>query len=604
MNLKDRAVAALLALFLAAASLSVLAAAPASATVTSNTPVTTDAFTSVSCPTATYCLAGDANGFLWSDVAGTWSSLGSPDGSSITSVTCVSALFCMAGDVNGNTYVISGNAVASASEPDGSAIDGISCASTSFCMVVTAGDVAYTTTNEGTTWLGSALFGGAPVVTVTCPAATLCVVVAVSGFTFTYDNGAWSGVDLPTPDELVAVTCPTVSFCATVDSQGDVFTYDGTSWTSSPQNPVATTAVSLTCPTASLCVLGDASGNIYADNDGTWTADPTNPIDSAGALLAISCSSASSCVAADGSGNALAYEPQVAPSTPTIANAPGSAEMGQSFTPSITTNSDGTTTVVDTTPSVCSLTGSLVQFLSLGTCDLQASSVATAAYLAGTGVVQPITVVSAPKILLPQSALAITTTSGTAGIPLALTTSGGTGGGAITFQIVATGSAGCGLSAAGVLTATSAGSCTVTATKAGSGSFGAATSLPTQVSFTAAPTSLPPPTKRPRVTIRIVGIFANGSSVVSRSISRALDLLALDARRDGDRRMVIIGYAPAPRSAPHNRALSLARARHAAAALRSVFATAHYTIAIISRGGGVRAASSPAAGRVVKVILQ
>lgn len=85
--------------------------------------------------------------------------------------------------------------------------------------------------------------------------------------------------------------------------------------------------------------------------------------------------------------------------------------------------------------------------------------------------------------LTPQNTLNITSTSGTFGTPLTLTTSGGSGTGAITYS-VANGSSttGCALSS-GLLTSTSAGTCLVTATKASDSTYAAISTSQTTVTL-------------------------------------------------------------------------------------------------------------------------
>jgi len=90
---------------------------------------------------------------------------------------------------------------------------------------------------------------------------------------------------------------------------------------------------------------------------------------------------------------------------------------------------------------------------------------------------QSITVVRAD-----QNALSLTSTSGTYGAALTLTTSGGSGTGANTYVVVNGTATGC-VESGGVLTVTSAGSCTVTATKALDTNYNAVSSSATTVSF-------------------------------------------------------------------------------------------------------------------------
>jgi len=87
------------------------------------------------------------------------------------------------------------------------------------------------------------------------------------------------------------------------------------------------------------------------------------------------------------------------------------------------------------------------------------------------------------------AALTLSSTSGTYGTALTLTTSGGSGTGAVSYAVTTPGSAGCSLNSYGTaLSATSAGTCTVTATKAADANYNAASSTATTVTFAKATT--------------------------------------------------------------------------------------------------------------------
>lgn len=81
---------------------------------------------------------------------------------------------------------------------------------------------------------------------------------------------------------------------------------------------------------------------------------------------------------------------------------------------------------------------------------------------------------------LTQDTLTVTSTSGFFGTPLSLTTTGGNGGGSVTYA-VANGSASDCLMPSGKLTSSRAGTCWVTATKAASGNYALINSAPTPI---------------------------------------------------------------------------------------------------------------------------
>ena len=83
----------------------------------------------------------------------------------------------------------------------------------------------------------------------------------------------------------------------------------------------------------------------------------------------------------------------------------------------------------------------------------------------------------------PQAALIVTSTAGTYGTPLPLTTSGGSGTGVVTYAVANGTALGCAVSILDQLTSTSAGTCVVTATKAADANYNLTTSAPATVTL-------------------------------------------------------------------------------------------------------------------------
>ena len=118
----------------------------------------------------------------------------------------------------------------------------------------------------------------------------------------------------------------------------------------------------------------------------------------------------------------------------------------------------------------------------------------------------------------PQAPLILSGGTATVGTPVSLTTSGGSGTGLVTIAITGGTATGCAIDAQDDLTATSAGTCIATATKAGDSTFATAVSAPVTITFTdvsapaptpptapaptpvAAPSSAPAPTPKPEPT--------------------------------------------------------------------------------------------------------
>lgn len=119
---------------------------------------------------------------------------------------------------------------------------------------------------------------------------------------------------------------------------------------------------------------------------------------------------------------------------------------------------------------------------SFGTCLIRATIAAGGGYEAGTSPTVIFTFNTAS-----QASLIVSSTSGTFGTALALTTSGGSGGGLVTFAY-APGTTTCSLSSS-QLTANGAGTCLVTATKAGDSSYSLISSSQTTVTFSVGTTT-------------------------------------------------------------------------------------------------------------------
>ncbi len=131
----------------------------------------------------------------------------------------------------------------------------------------------------------------------------------------------------------------------------------------------------------------------------------------------------------------------------------------------------------------CSLSGAVLSVTSSGTCTVTASKAADATYaIASSGAV---TITASKRT---QSALSLVDTALIAGSTLTLSTSGGSGSGLVSYVVSSAGSAGCSLSGA-VLSVTSSGTCTVTASKAADATYAIASSGAVTITVTAATTT-------------------------------------------------------------------------------------------------------------------
>ena len=248
-----------------------------------------------------------------------WSSPLSIDssGGSLLSVSCPSASFCVAVDYPGNALTWNGNSWSSPVSVDpynpttglGGALTSVSCPSASFCAAVDGFGNALTW--NGSSWSNPlSIDPSAGLSSVSCPSASFCAAVDSGGGALTWNGSSWSSpliIDPYNPGigqgDPTSVSCPSASFCAAVGGYGSALTWNGSSWSSPVSIDPATSLSSVSCPSASFCVAVDNVGNALTWNGSSWS----NPlsIDPSAGLDSVSCPSSSFCVAVDYSGNAL-----------------------------------------------------------------------------------------------------------------------------------------------------------------------------------------------------------------------------------------------------------------------------------------------------------
>lgn len=176
--------------------------------------------------------------------------------------------------------------------------------------------------------------------------------------------------------------------------------------------------------------------------------------------------------------------------TPTISSQPAAVTRtyGQSATMSVTASvSDGGTLSYQWLKGGVAVSGATSLSLAISSLELSdagsfsvivTNTLANALSTAVTSNSASLTVNKAS-----QSTLTVTSTSGTFGSTVSLTSSGGSGTGTVTFAVTSAGSAGCSITGGTTLNATSPGTCTVTATKATSTNYLVASSAATTITF-------------------------------------------------------------------------------------------------------------------------
>jgi len=307
---------------------------------------------SVSCPSASFCMAIDVGGntFAWNGTS--WSAgMTLAYASRFAFLSCASASFCMAlGDTSDGAYYMWNGASWSSGSMPVQDVSEVSCLSASFCMAVAGVD---SLTWNGSSWSFGAVIDDA-VTSVSCTSASFCMAVDFEGDSVTWNGTSWSS---PTADPAGGsdggigpwVSCSSASFCmATGD--GGTGTWNGTSWSSVGAGPVANgLPLSVSCPSASFCVALAGGVGLDAQTwDGTsWSSAVDIDTAFGGPTLAsVSCPSASFCAAVDESGDAITATGgtgALAPSTVSVSDDSQSVSPGGDLTFTATVAGSGPT---------------------------------------------------------------------------------------------------------------------------------------------------------------------------------------------------------------------------------------------------------------------
>ena len=235
---------------------------------------------SVSCPTASFCVAVDGGGSAVTFDGTAWSvPIDVDPRNSLSSVSCPSASFCVAVDTSGSALSYAGGAwSAPVSVDPGHSLSAISCSSTSFCLAVDAN--AYYATFDGGGWSAAQPMVIEQLTSVSCPSASFCTAVNDgNGWAPTYDGSGWTGGQLASAEQngqLLAVSCASSSFCMTVDNDGNAVVYDASASPPpiSPPSPLPSSPpVSSSAPVIS---GSPVSGALLTEAHGSWTSEPSS----------------------------------------------------------------------------------------------------------------------------------------------------------------------------------------------------------------------------------------------------------------------------------------------------------------------------------------
>ena len=147
---------------------------------------------------------------------------------------------------------------------------------------------------------------------------------------------------------------------------------------------------------------------------------------------------------------------------------PGIGSLNASYDPQAYSSWQPVVIGVSSTPAVCYVDGAgVIYYTGVGTCTITFSDAGNTAYAPATPVTWNITVNKAV-----QNALVLTSTSGIYGSTVNLTSTGGSGTGTVSYSVVNGTATSCSIDSTGrVLSSTSAGTCSVTVSKAGDNTY-------------------------------------------------------------------------------------------------------------------------------------
>lgn len=234
-------------------------------------PADSVGFNTVSCATANLCEAGDQGGGVAVFDGSRWEGrtqvtpreTGNGAGQSgIIDISCPSASFCAAFGADGYLYFYrDGTWTGPQARPSDAdyRFTAISCTSETFCLLTDTFSNAFTW--DGTQWSDLASPPAAQQA-ISCASPQFCIGVEGIADAAEYQNGSWSsmpGVD--SQGDLTNVSCPSTNFCIVIDTGGNAFTFNGRNWSAPTQvDPTGHTAY-ISCASTSFCAVvgkGDA----------------------------------------------------------------------------------------------------------------------------------------------------------------------------------------------------------------------------------------------------------------------------------------------------------------------------------------------------------
>ena len=504
---------------------------------TTTSPIDSDYYlASVSCASTTFCAAVDGGGDALTWNGSSWPFYYGVSSAGFQSVSCISSSFCVAVGDSGATYTWNGTSwLSTINIPNVSYVGSVSCVSTSFCVAVANNGNAYTypAITYSVTYVDSGAGSGTLPTQANEPSGATFTVASGSALTDPgYAFGGWndgtttyaagSTYTMPAANVTLTAVWTPITYTVTFNSEGgssvaNMSGPDGTTITL-PSAPTyagytfdgwfaaASGGSALTSPytlAGSVTLYAQWTANIVVAPSVPINAAPPAglPLSSYGAPTSVStsCSAPTTLTQSAGIESATVEVPTDALPCPTMvsvypiintATLVAQIPSDQSYVVSLAVSwrTQGGSIPTATSPLTMTITDpNIVAGDTIYEVTAAGLKVVGTAAKNGTATVtfsSDPTFVIAHTNLVAQAALTLTSVTGTLAKPLILTTSGGSGSGAVSYTVTNGTATGCVISGSS-LDATSAGTCLVMATKAADTTYSAVSSLATTVTFRA-----------------------------------------------------------------------------------------------------------------------
>jgi Zn-dependent metalloprotease len=239
----------------------------------------------IACPTNTLCVfadgkaeeGGGGNMYYATSLGGAWKEAFAPVWG-VDAVSCPSSSFCVAGQAEGFIRY-STSPASSAWEPIDVAtgeVNALDCLSSSFCALANSKGGVYVANTEAKIkeehgWKSKDIDGSHPLHGIACTTTTWCLAIDGEGrvFELTINSSGETTVlkeeDLDGANDLTAITCIGET-CAITDSKGNVFVSvnAGETETWRVEHTFGTEITGLSCSASTLCVATDKTGEVTA----------------------------------------------------------------------------------------------------------------------------------------------------------------------------------------------------------------------------------------------------------------------------------------------------------------------------------------------------